>query len=245
MAIIQGSFYSETLHRLTNYTAILPDADYEEVTVMYLLHGRSGDCRSWLNQTRISSYVSKIPLVVFCPEVGLSCYSNMAFGGNYQDFLEKEFPKKMKQFHSYKVYQTVVSGNSMGGYGALKWALAEPERFDLIGLLSPLADLRSLWSIYPESMKEFQAVFQSEELYEGSENDLFTVLVNTEKNSLPPIIHSCGEQDFLHPDNLKLQKVLAPVSQNYQYNFSGGDHNWNEWDQRIQDIIEYLKQSGG
>ncbi|MDH6364375.1 putative tributyrin esterase [Enterococcus sp. PF1-24] len=242
MAIIHGSFYSETLFQLTNYTAILPDQPYTEVAIMYLLHGRSGNCQSWLNQTGISRYVAGMPLVIFCPEVALSYYSNMAIGSKYWDFLTKEFPQKMQLFHSYTASKNFVVGNSMGGYGALKWGLSEPEKFDFIGLLSPLVDVRSLLTIFPETAIEFQAAFQTKEDYESSENNLFNTMKTTTPNNLPPIYHSCGKQDFLYQDSRHLQKTLLTLSKNYSSTFEEGHHDWQEWDKRIQEVIIYLTQ---
>lgn len=245
MAIIHGSFYSETLYKLTNYTAILPEQPYDEVDVMYLLHGRSGNCQSWVNQTGISRYVADMPLVIFCPEVDLSYYCNMACGGKYWDFLTKEFPQKMAQFHPYIFSKTYVVGNSMGGYGALKWMLAEPKTIDFIGLLSPLVDVRRLLTLFPETKTEFQAVFQSEEIYDHSEHNLLTRLASEKLGKLPKIMHICGEQDFLYQDNLLLEKALMSVSNDYWSSFDQGSHDWYEWDRGIQQILNFLKKSEG
>lgn len=243
MAIIQGSFYSETLYKLVNYTAVLPEKAYSAVNCMYVLHGRSGNCSSWINQTGISRYSADVPLVLFFPEVDLSYYTNMAVGGNYWDFLTQEFPQKMNQFHPYKYQKQFLCGNSMGGYGALKWLLAEQNRFDFIGLLSPLVDVRRLLTEFPETTIEFQAAFTSCEQYEQSTHDLLAQL-DKQQSQLPEILHLCGKNDFLYTDNLLLQEKLCRVSKNYQFIVDEGDHDWTTWDKGIFCIINYLKERG-
>lgn len=238
MAVIKGNFYAESLYKLTNYTALLPEKKFDEVAVLYLLHGRSGDANSWLNQTGIVRYIRELPLVVFCPEVDLSYYQNMTFGANYWDFLTCEFPEKMATFHSFNVTKEFVAGNSMGGYGTLSWLLAEPERFTAAGLLSPLVNPESLLLVIPEVEKELQAAFGSTDLGATSAN-LLTRL--NEFHSETQIYHSCGQRDFLYADSLNVTSQLEKLSKNYEFHLGQGEHDWVEWDKETQALIERLK----
>lgn len=239
MAVIKGNFYAESLDKLTNYTALVPEKNYEEVAVLYLLHGRSGDAESWLNQTGIVRYIRELPLVVFCPEVDLSYYQNMTLGADYWTYLTQEFPGKMAQFHSYKVTKEFVAGCSMGGYGTLSWLLAEPQRFTAAGLLSPLVNPQSLLSVIPETEKELLASFGSIDLVHTKANllnQLETISV------LPPIYQSCGQADFLYQESVELKPLLASKSQDYEFHQGQGQHDWNEWDLEAQRLIERIGQ---
>ena len=239
MAVIKGNFYAESLDKLTNYTALVPEKDYEEVAVLYLLHGRSGDAESWLNQTGIVRYIRELPLVVFCPAVDLSYYQNMTLGADYWTYLTKEFPGKMAQFHSYKVTKEFVAGCSMGGYGTLSWLLAEPQRFTAAGLLSPLVNPQSLLSVIPETEKELLASFGSIDLVHTKANllnQLETISV------LPPIYQSCGQADFLYQESVELKPLLASKSQDYEFHQGQGQHDWNEWDLEAQRLIKRIGQ---
>lgn len=240
MALIKGSFYSETLQQNINYTAFLPNQKHQQLGVLYLLHGRSGDANSWLNQTSLLRYLQDLPLVVFCPEVHLSYYTNLAFGGKYWDYLTTEFPAKMKVFHPFDFNYQFVAGNSMGGYGSLKWCLSEPQRFDLVGLLSPLIDTQSLVATFPETESEIHGIFGSSESAETSPANLFLQLEKTTA-SLPFIFHTCGSNDFLIADNLKLEKMMQALELDYQSHFSQGYHDWKEWDTSLRDLLKKIK----
>jgi putative tributyrin esterase len=52
-------------------------------------------------------------------------------GGRYWTFLSEELPALVARFFrvSDRPQDTFVAGLSMGGYGALKWALRRPDQF--------------------------------------------------------------------------------------------------------------------
>lgn len=237
MAVIKGSFYSESLFEITHYTALLPDKAFEQVGVLYLLHGRSGNAESWLNQTGILRYLKDLPLVVFCPEVSLSYYQNMTLGGNYWDFITREFPAKMEQFHRYSVTQEFVAGNSMGGYGALTWLLAEPKRFAAGGLFSPLINPEQLLETFPEAEKELLAAFGEIAISHSDKN-----LSNCSTfHDLPMIYHSCGTADFLYEESEILRRNMSQ-NNNYTFDISHGKHDWDEWDRGIYRFIQQISK---
>ena len=237
MAVIKGTFYADSLSKLTHYTAILPEKRYEEVAVLYLLHGRSGDANSWLNQTGIVRYLSDLPLAVFCLEGDLSYYQNMVLGADYWTYLTEEFPRKMAQFHPYSVSKEFVAGNSMGEYGALSWLLAEPQRFTAVGLLSPLVDPQRLLSVLAGTDKELQAAFGTTELTRSPANLLNRV---SQLRSSTKLYHSCGDQDFLYADSLKLQACLDNQPLDYECHHGQGGHDWPEWDLEVQHLIKRI-----
>ena len=93
--------------------------------VLYLLHGLSDDDTIWLRRTSIERYVAPLGLAVVMPQVHRSFYADEAIGGRYWTFLSEELPEWWRRFFrvSRRREDTFVAGLSMGGYGALKWAL--------------------------------------------------------------------------------------------------------------------------
>jgi S-formylglutathione hydrolase FrmB len=96
--------------------------------VLYLLHGLSDDDTAWLRRTSIERYVSELGLAVVMPQVHRSFYSDELHGLRYWTFLSDELPQLVDSFFhvSTRREDTFVAGLSMGGYGALKWALRQP-----------------------------------------------------------------------------------------------------------------------
>ena len=114
--------------------------------MLYLLHGLSDDDTIWLRRTSIERYVAPLGLAVVMPQVHRSFYTDEAHGNRYWTFLSEELPELVHHFFrlSRRREDTFVAGLSMGGYGALKWALREPERFAAAASMSAAADVAGM-----------------------------------------------------------------------------------------------------
>lgn len=94
MAISHLNFRSDRLEKATSVNIYLPDKQLTSYPVLYLLHGLSDDCNSWLNATSLERYASQYSFVIVMPQVELSYYANMVCGEAYWDFLTLELPQK-------------------------------------------------------------------------------------------------------------------------------------------------------
>ena len=171
MAHLRCDFFSEALGLSTSMTVILPQATTTQIgmtgvprrapPVLYLLHGLSDDDTIWLRRTSIERYAAPLGLAVVMPQVHRSFYADEAYGGRYWTFLSEELPVCRGLFRvSAGRSETFVAGLSMGGYGALKWALRHPDRFAAAASLSgrstsPAAHRRTR----PEDPRMFERVF--------------------------------------------------------------------------------------
>src|ERR687886_256985 len=157
MALLRCDIFSDVLGLSTSMTVILPqptqtqigmtgDAGDQPPPVLYLLHGLSDDDSIWLRRTSIERYVAPLGLAVVMPQVHRSFYRDEAYGGKYWTFVSEELPELVRRF--FRVSQTrddtFVAGLSMGGYGALKLALRQPERFAAAASLSGALDVAAL-----------------------------------------------------------------------------------------------------
>ena len=148
MALLRCDFFSETLGLSTSMTVILPQqtsgqigmtgATAAEIPVLYLLHGLSDDDTIWSRRTSIERYVAPLGLAVVMPQVHQSFYSDEVHGLPFWTFLTEELPALVSGFFhvSTRREDTFVAGLSMGGYGAMKWALRQPDRFAAAASLS-------------------------------------------------------------------------------------------------------------
>jgi S-formylglutathione hydrolase FrmB len=118
------------------YRVLLP-ADYESsprrYPVLYLLHGAGGDENDWSSRTDLASYIAKYNLIVVMPAVGNTWYANSASDekARYEDVIIRDLIP-----HIDAKYRTIgnwhgraIAGLSMGGFGALKFALRYPHLF--------------------------------------------------------------------------------------------------------------------
>jgi pimeloyl-ACP methyl ester carboxylesterase len=160
MALVHCDFFSDVLGLSTSMTVILPQSTSGQIgmsgevskgdtPVLYLLHGLSDDHTIWTRRTSIERYVAPLGLAVVMPRVDRSFYLDEAHGNRYWTFLSEELPEVVRGFFrvSRRREDTFVAGLSMGGYGAMKWALSEPHRFAAAASLSGAVDLAGLQGV--------------------------------------------------------------------------------------------------
>lgn len=258
MAFIQCDFYSETLGLSTSMNVILPQQTKTQIgmdgkvlagkyPVLYLLHGYTDDHTIWGRRTSIERYVADLGIAVVMPQIHNSYYTDMSAGGKYWTFLTEELPRLAQSFFplSDKQEDNFVAGLSMGGYGALKWALSYPERFAAVASLSGVTDIVALIESNQGPKDKFDLIFGKESV-KDTPNDLLWLLKQADQVTGPkPVIYqACGTEDFLYEDNVKFKEVCKSTSYNLTTDFGPGDHEWGYWDDKIQHVLEWLPLRG-
>ncbi len=134
------SFESFSVARTLKYAVMLPSS-YEKSTarfpVLYLLHGHTGDYRSWISYAQLPlSTPDQICAIVVLVDGGNSFYTNWygARGSrpqNWEDMIVKDLiPHVDQRFRTQAARNgRFIGGLSMGGYGATTIALKHPSLF--------------------------------------------------------------------------------------------------------------------
>ena len=256
MAHLRCDFYSDALGLSTSMTVLLPEvaktqvgmpggAGDEPPPVLYLLHGLSDDDTTWLRRTSIERYVAPLGLAVVMPQVHRSFYTDQAYGGDYWTHLSEELPELVSRFFrvSERREDTFVAGLSMGGYGAFKWALTQPERFAAAASFSGAMDLRALEALrqtrpHEGDPKLFERLFGSDPIPDSA--DLFTLLADLDPDRVPDLYLGCGTEDFLVDGNRKFVAAADGAGVPLTTSFVPGDHEWGLWDDEIQRVLAWL-----
>lgn len=256
MALIQCNFFSEVLGISTSMTVILPQQTKRQIGLdnkkkpdgrhptLYLLHGLSDDDTAWVRKSSIERYVASRGLAVVMPNVHRSFYTDMAFGGRYWTFLSEELPEVAHSFFplSDKREDNFVAGLSMGGYGAFKWALRQPERFAAAASLSGALDMtaRGEGEVDEELEHMFKMVFGDG--VAGTDNDLLWLLEQgaAAGGPKPKLFQCCGTEDFLYEDNLRFTEVCRKSGYELTDLYDPGAHEWNYWDEHIKLVLDWL-----
>ncbi len=252
MALVRCDFFSEVLEVGTSMTVLLPQAgeaqigvatgtvgqDRDGFPVLYLLHGLSDDSSAWLRYTSIERYAAPLGLAVVMPQVQRSFYADEAHGARYWTFLSEELPTVVRSFFrvSERREDTFAAGLSMGGYGALKWALSRPEQFAAAASLSGALDLEALFR-RPNRDDLFGRVFDR---VLRPEDDLFGLLARADVDDLPSLYVGCGTEDLIHPGNVRFVDAATPAGVDVQVDFRAGGHEWGLWDAMIRDVLDWL-----
>jgi putative tributyrin esterase len=254
MALIRCDFFSEALELSTSMTVLLPQTAAGQIGVagrpddappplLYLLHGLTDDDTAWTRFTSIERYAAAKGLAVVMPQVHRSFYADEVNGGQFWTFLSDELPRIVEGFFrvSTRREDTFVAGLSMGGYGAMKWALRQPERFAGAATLSGALDVAYLqkFDLRPHMRALTSRVF-ADRVLEGSDDDLLHLIATAEPATLPRLLLRCGTEDHLVAQNERFVQACAKHGVPLDADFGPGAHEWGYWDTQIQVVLDRL-----
>jgi S-formylglutathione hydrolase FrmB len=239
MAICQVHWFSKTLDKTVAATILLPEVGQPPFATYYLLHGLSDDHTIWHRRTRVEWYVRQLPLIVVMPDGYRGFYTDIERGPAYAryiseellPFVERNFPARSSR------PARCIGGNSMGGYGALRAALAYPHLYASANSHSgALMHGSRKWSGSGE--RDRSEVFGKDP--RGTTHDLLKLASNARrKRQLPRLLIDCGRDDFLIQDNRAFHAKLRALRVPHEYVEHPGEHNWDYWDAHVCDAIAF------
>jgi S-formylglutathione hydrolase FrmB len=250
MASFAINFYSKEMDHHVDVTVMIPDtAPVDNIPVLWLLHGMTGDHTGWIRNTCIERYSKKYGIAVVCPSAENSYYCDMVYGKKFYSFVTRELVDYMRRIFRFseKREDNYIAGLSMGGYGALRIALLNPEQYCATAPLSGVLDIVSSlshcsWSgiarnIWGENFAE---------TVKGSDNDIFHIAETfPEDKEKPYVFVACGYNDFLLGQNKDAVAKLYECGFHIDYMEGEGEHNWDFWDPWINVAIgEMFKNTG-
>lgn len=239
MAIMNLTHKSQALGKQTNVIVMLPDKIEGELKILYLLHGLSDNQEDWLYKTTVyRDVLNNGSFAVVCPDGGKSFYCNMKSNYKYYDYVSKELPDFVEKLipFSGKREDRYIAGLSMGGYGALKIAMKNPERYFAAASFSGVTDVKYRYAI---------SSFDMSAIYDDSipdHEDLFYLSKKLNSAEIKPEIYQwCGTEDFMYEDNVRFKNHMNTLDFKYTYKESAGTHTWIYWDEQISHVIDLFK----
>jgi len=182
-------------------------------------------------------------LAVVIPQVHRSFYANEAYGMRFWDFLSEDLPRAVERFFRVSTDRadTFVAGLSMGGYGAMKWALRQPERFAAAATLSGALDLAYIQEFDPRPhMRALVARIFADRQVGGGDEDLLHLVKTAEPGTLPRLMLRCGTEDHMVEQNERFVAACAAAGVELDAGFGPGEHGWDYWDAQIQTVLDWL-----
>ncbi len=255
MALLRCDLASETLQMDTTVTVILPQdlappfspepqRGDPSPPVLYLLHGAGDDSTSWSRFSAIEQYVKPLGLAVVMPQVGRSFYVDQVHGQPYGTFLTQELPALLHSMLrlSDRREDTFVAGLSMGGYGAIRWALSEPHRFAAAGSFSAPLDIAGVRRQRdPRREPMLEAAFGETDLH-GTQHDVFQLLrdLRPSAGAAPALFVGCGRADPLLPHSERFASAATDSGLAVTTSYPPGEHAWDYWDRAVRELLEWL-----
>ncbi len=255
MALLHVNFHSDALQMAVGVDVILPQAPATQIGLggkretvfptLYLLHGLSDDHTIWQRRTSIERYAAQYGIAVVMPNGHRSWYTDMAHGNRYYTFIAEELPRICRSFFngmSDAREYNYIAGLSMGGYGALKVAMANPTNYAGVASFSGAMDVCRYVEQGHFDRRMWVDVFGEDFLIKGTVNDVYgTTQKQIESGAtLPAIYLSCGTEDGLLPDTRKMHALLEEHQVPHDYREAPGNHNWDFWDGEIERALAFF-----
>ena len=238
------------------YRVLVP-ADYERSArrypVLYLLHGRTGDENDWWTRTNLSLYATRYHLIIVTPGVGDSWYANSAADprARYEDAITRDLiPHIDARYRTLANWHgRAIAGLSMGGLGAIKFALRYPHLFAFAASFSGAFDVPRTDGLdeTDERARDIRRIYGPRDSATRRENDPFLLLerLAPEPARLPYLYVATGAGDPLPQvllSNPRFADALRERKIAYEYHERPGAHDWLFWDAEIKFALERMSE---
>jgi len=215
MVLMNLSYRTNYLHAYFKTTVVIPDTGKTDYTTVWLLHGYTGDDSAWIRHANIEKIAKEHDWAIIMPEARNSFYSDSAFIPYYSYFIDEFIPKMQNLLPiSTDAKNNFIVGNSMGGYGALKFAFMNQNTFSKVAALSPITDIEHFRDNpkSPMAKETFNAIFNSPEAI--AKNQLINIFNNRQPKV--DILTLCGDTDFMLLELPIYSDLDLPVSHLHQ-----------------------------
>lgn len=246
----ERTFQSSALGRPMHYRILLPAGYFgstKSYPVLYLLHGWAGDYKNWSSLTNLTYYAKDLSLIIVMPDAGNSWYVDSAtvpqdkFDQYIVRDLISEIDGHWRTLRSRQ--QRAIAGLSMGGYGALKFALRYPDTFSVAASTSGALNAADteLGASRSDLQPSLVKVFGPENSKVRADNDVYSLAKSADPKSAPYLYLDCGSSDttFL-PPNRKFAALLSERKFSYEYHEYPGAHTWTYWNARLPQILKVV-----
>jgi enterochelin esterase-like enzyme len=264
--IEQKMVHSSIMNKDVKYSIYFPpdyDLSQRSYPVVYLLHGFTDDNTGWIQFGEINRYADKAiaegtipPMIIVMPNGDSSWFINSYDGKEkYEDFFVKEFMPAIEKTYRIKAEKRYrgISGLSMGGYGAMLYALKYPELFAAAAPLSAgifTDDEILAWDnddynldfgpLFGKSLKPKDRLNKY-----WYDNSILKLVETKSTDDLKKVRYwiDCGDDDFLTKGNCLLHLALRDKKVPHEFRVRDGSHSWTYWRTGITDALQFIGDS--
>jgi S-formylglutathione hydrolase FrmB len=254
--IVSGILQSRSLRGDIPYNVLLPKsyaASRRRFPVLYLLHGLFGNCNNWIELTKLATYTDLHDLIVVTPEGYDSWYVDSATErrAKFESyFLNDLMPMIDASFRTRTGRRSLgIAGNSMGGYGAVKFAFKRPDLFCFAASSSgafhgPLLSENARDAGWEELGPSITKAFGKSGSRTRKGNDLFRIVSNfgSKGQSAPAVFLDCGKDDSFLEINREFSRTLTKCGMRHTYREFAGGHDWIYWDKRCRNFFQVANE---
>jgi len=249
---------SVAMHKTYKAAVVIPSS-YDKIKdtfpVLYLLHGGFGHYRDWIDKTTDKQLLQRLAdqynMIIVLPEGAVFSYyidSPVNKASLFESYIVKDVVSKIDNTYRTKRSSKarVISGLSMGGYGALYLSARHPDLFGAAGSMSgALNPDMSAWKLPAEmalnSKKAFEAIMGPRESVDYSAYSVISMAETIKKNGTK-LIFDCGVDDFLIEPNREMHRRLLFNETPHDYSERPGGHSWDYWENSLPHHVLFFSE---
>ena len=132
-----------------------------------------------------------------------------------------------------------IMGYSMGGFGAVKIGLMNPDRYCKIASLSGCMDMAGFINAFENgSIFTIHTSLSDWPDMKDGDNDMLALLDKAAARKaagkyVPPMYHTIGKQDFIYTFSQEWRKKAQSLGLDFTYTEGDGVHDFSYWNGRI------------
>lgn len=254
--IKEDSIKSNILGVTRKYTVYFPEnykqSKNKKYPVLYLLHGHSHRNNDWAKDGQLQEIADQhikngksTEMIIITPDAG--SIRNGYFdtkGWDYETFFFEEFIPHLET--KYRISRDkssrAIAGFSMGGGGAVAYAIKHPEMFASVYAMSALMSL-------PKQAR--QPTMDAEYTEFGRSilaNDCVALISHIDNATLEKIrtikwFVDCGDDDFLLDVNTEFCREMKKAEVTCEFRVRDGNHNWKYWSSALSIALPFISDS--
>jgi enterochelin esterase family protein len=249
---------SPALGREIPFALYLPDGHArgsDRFPVLFLLHGLGGRADDWLDAGRLGPTLDRLigagavpPMLVVMPGMGDSWYVDNpdpgGLGAVQTAFLSDLVPEIDRSWPTTGRREgRAVAGLSMGGWGALRFAMLRPDLFVAAASLSG-AVVTEDQARMPAWEDLFTGAFgRPVDLARFRAASPFTLVPAFARRTVRPALFlTCGDDDGLDltESNLLFYSELVRAGVHAELRITDGGHDWDLWARELEPMLRFV-----
>lgn len=226
---------------------------------LYLLHGMNGNHHEWLRRGHLRATLDRLiaagavaPMIVVMPDGGANSWyvdsKGLGGAGNYATAIGVDLVHWIDHTLRTKPERRYrgIGGLSMGGFGALRLAFAQPYRFCAAASFSG-----ALW---PGMLSQDKIADHAARIFAGAfgqpfdrhrfiaENPLTLIAAVARTRDPPAVFLTVGDDDRykLYDDAFVAFDRMRRAGLDVSMRVTGGDHVWSTWARELPDALVFF-----
>jgi putative tributyrin esterase len=191
---------------------------------VYLLHGRTGNYRSWAELINLQEYADEYQFIIICPDGFYDSYyldSPVDTSWQFESFFTEVLYPEMAGLYALDKARIFITGLSMGGSGAMYLFLKHPALFLSAGSSSGVMDLNHSSAVHTSLSRLLDS------------HSPVNQLKNIERSD-KHIFFDCGTEDHLYECNNAFRKKCDELKIKATYISRPGKHEGAYWKESIR-----------